>query len=129
MMLNIAKICLAIAIVATLNSLWATWAHVSDAQYDIHAQLHFSREVFVSMAILIIATYVMYGSVSGRSRAAWMVMAIGIVFVTSGFWVSIMITGAEVPSLSAALNHLFNTVFGLAALGMSWPSFNQPAVQ
>ena len=123
-MLTAAKICLFIAILATLNSLYGTWQHLSDPTYDLHAQLHFGREVFVSLAILIIAGIIMYGPASNRNRASWIIMAVGIIVITVGFWLSILFTGAEVPGMRAGLNHILNTVFGITALALCWPEFN-----
>ena len=125
-MLRLAQIALAVAILATLNSLLSTWEHVSDPAYTVHAQLHFGREIVISIAALLIAAYFMYGPARYRTMAGWTAMAIAILGVAGAFWLSLLFTGSPIPGLQAALNHIGNTVFGLLALGLSWKPFRQP---
>lgn len=113
-----------IALLATLNSLWATWNHVGDPQFDIHARLHFSREVFAALFAVGLATAIIFAPPEHRTRSSWAVMTVAIAAVAGGFWLSIAVTGAEVPGFVAAANHVTNSVFGLAAVVLSWQAFS-----
>jgi NAD/NADP transhydrogenase beta subunit len=113
-----------IAVLATLNSLWATWGHLSEPEFDVHSQLHFSREVFAALFATLLAATIMFASPEYRSRITWIVMTVSLVSVVGGFWLSILVTGADLPNFVAVANHFTNTIFGLCALALSWPGFS-----
>lgn len=126
MQLTIARICLIVFVLATLTSLGATWSHVGDDQYTLHAQLHFGRESFSTLAIVAISVLIMFAPAARRSRLGWIVMTINVSAVTLGFWISLVVVGKSL-SLGAAADHIVNTVAGLLAVLLSWRSFNQAA--
>jgi|GEM_PF-5783034 hypothetical protein len=130
MLFRIAQLFMALSFCATAFTLYHTWGHgFSDeffgVPYSSHAQFHALREVFGSVAIVIIVGIHMYGPKAIRTPMAWWVMLIGSAFLTLGVWLSLLLTGNEFPNLRASQYHIMNTIFAAVALALSWKSYRQ----
>jgi len=133
MILRIAQVSMALSFYWTIRSLYHTWAHGFEDQfagvlYSPHAQFHALREVFVSVAIMIIVGIFMYGPKSVRTPLAWWIMLIGSALLTVGVWIALQLTGTEFPNLAASLNHILNTLFAAIALALCWQSYQSDNV-
>jgi hypothetical protein len=119
-----ARICLLVVIAATLNSVMGISGHVVDPQFPLHAQFHFSREIALNLGAIAVAGLGMFSAARHQNRITWSMMAAALLFLTGGFWVGLVITGATIPNFGAGANHAVNTAFALLAMAFSWKPFN-----
>lgn len=128
MIFRIAQVSMAICFYWTLLSLYHTWGHGFENEfagmlYSPHAQFHAIREVFVSLAIMVIVGIYMFGPKSIRTPMAWWVMFIGLAFLTLGVWLALLVTGSSFPNFGASMNHVMNSIFAVIALALCWKSY------
>lgn len=128
MLFRIAQVSMALSFYWTYRSLYHTWGHgfndsFAGQLYSGHAQFHALREVFVSVAVMVVVGIFMYGPKSVRTPIAWWVMLISSAFLTIGVWLALQLTGNSFPNLGASMNHILNTAFAALALALCWKEY------
>lgn len=131
--LTFSRILLVCGFLVGVNSLAATFSHISDPAYLLnagfgggraHAQYHALREAFGDLAAMAAILIIFFGKPHYRSPLSWTLCLILMLGYYLPFWIGMPFKGElAAPGLGAELNHLFQAGLALSALFLARKSF------
>jgi hypothetical protein len=122
--IDVARVLLSLAFLASLISLYQTVSHLWDPHYYFeghpdgpqHARFHFVREATGDIGAIVVVAIVLAQPASMRTPTLWWILAVTVGKYVSAYWLGYPVLGVGAPNRAARTVHLVIT--GLAVAGV-----------